>query len=139
MKTLATLGCIIIGLFLGSGCEKNDLDCNKELVDQQTCLTGVLVKAGICGQRVIKVTSHNKGGLAYAAIWQDQSSGKTYENVFTVANSCTFPTTIKEGEQINFKLTTNTANDCAQCMAITPVPAEKNNIIVGADCAEEPK
>jgi hypothetical protein len=124
-----------MGLFLSSGCEKSQLEGKKALADQGTCVTGVLVKAGICGQRVIKITSQNKGGLAYAARWEDQSSGKTYENVFTVAKSCAFPTTMKEGEQINFKLTTDTANECAQCLAFTPVPGEKNNIIINADCA----
>lgn len=135
MKTAIVSTFFIISLFLTPGCEKTVVPGDSKSLEASQCLKGILVKKGICGQRVIKITSQNKEGVAYAAQWKDDISGKNYENVFTVDNSCSFPASIKEGDEVTFKVTSDKTNDCVQCAAYTPVPNEKNSIIVG-DCGE---
>ena len=136
MKTLTTLGLLIISFSLNNGCEKNELQSNLKSLESGQCFSGILVKKGICGQRVIKIISQTKEGVAYAPQWNNESSCKTYENVFTVENSCAFPASINEGDELSFRLTSDKANDCVQCLALTPVPNEKNSIIV-ADCSPQ--
>jgi hypothetical protein len=99
--------------------------------DEKACFTGKLVKRGICGQRVVQLIGQPDGGMAIAQNWTDSLSHKAYENVFTVGNSCNFPSTIKEGDEFTFTMTTQPDSDCAQCMAYTPVPEQKNSVIVG--------
>ena len=137
MKTLTVLGLLIISFSLNTGCEKNAIQSDSKSLENGHCLKGILVKKGICGQRVIKIISPNKEGVAYASQWKDEFSGKIYENVFTVENLCAFPATINEGDELSFRLTSDKANDCVQCKAYTPVPNEKNSIIVNVDCAPQ--
>lgn len=99
--------------------------------DERTCFTGKLVKRGICGQRVVQLIGQPSGGLALAQNWTDSLSHKVYENVFAVGNPCSFPSAIKEGEEFTFTMTTNPDTECVQCMAYTPVPEQKNSVIVG--------
>jgi hypothetical protein len=96
-----------------------------------SCFKGKLVKRGICGQRVVQLVGREVGAIVTAAKWTDSLSGKSYENVFTVANPCDFPAGIKEGEEFNFSITTSRGEGCITCYAYTPVPAEKNNITTG--------
>ena len=93
--------------------------------------TGILQKVGMCGQRVISNTSSNRSGLSNAPVWTDSSSGKTYENVFTVDNFCNFPSRLKEEAVVNFTITDTIRTQCIACQTYTPVPKEKNNITVG--------
>ena len=139
MKTLTSTVLVMIGFLFNTGCEKNETQEDMASLEQEKCLKGILVKKGICGQRVIKIISQSKDGVSYATQWKDDISGKSYENVFTVENSCAFPVAIKEGEEFNFKLTAEKANDCVHCAAHTPVPKEKNSIIISTDCTEQKK
>ena len=144
MKTASVLAFFMTSFFLAPGCEKTGIQSDlkslgsNQSVETSQCMKGILVKKGICGQRVIKVTSANKDGVAYATQWKDESTGKTYENVFAVDNECAFPATINEGDELSFKLTSNKTNDCVLCAAFTPVPKEKNSIIVNGDCVVKP-
>jgi hypothetical protein len=95
-----------------------------------SCFQGRLVKKGICGQRVIELVGAGTG-LAAARHWRDSLSGKDFENVFTVANPCDFPATVQQGDTFEFRLTRTPGGGCVQCYAYTPVPAEKNNILIG--------
>jgi hypothetical protein len=130
---------LITGFVFILGCEKDVTQENLASLEQKKCFRGILVKKGICGQRVIQISSQNKDAVSYATQWKDEISGKRYENVFTVDNSCAFPAAIKEGEEFNFELTADKANDCVQCAAYTPVPKEKNSIIVSTNCTEQEK
>ncbi|MCW3088405.1 MAG: hypothetical protein JWQ78_1791 [Sediminibacterium sp.] len=97
----------------------------------KTCFSGKLVKRGICGQRVIQVLSDAKKGLEYARTWTDSLSGRQYTNVFTVSNACDFPASVKDGDTLSFALTAVPPSICVTCYAYTPVPVEKNRIVVG--------
>ena len=96
-----------------------------------TCYTGKLVKRGICGQRVVHLVDGPQQGLAFARSWTDSLSGKQYMNVFAVSNTCDFPASIKQDEEFSFSLTTTPGSGCVQCQAYTPVPGEKNDVVVG--------
>ena len=143
MKTATVSAFLLISFFLTPGCEKTGIPGDSKSVENRQgleagqCMKGILVKKGICGQRVIKITSLNKEGVVYAAEWKDDLSGKIYENVFTVENSCSFPASINEGDEVSFKLTSDKTNNCVVCQAFTPVPKEKNNIIVSGDCGDK--
>lgn len=134
MKMLVTIGWVIFSSYIISGCSKNEILDNED--SPQKCFKGILVKKGICGERVIKIISENRDGLSYTAQWKDEA-GKSYENVFAVDNSCAFPAAISEGAEFNFKLTAAAKNDCVRCAAHTPVPAEKNSIVISTDCTEQ--
>ena len=81
--------------------------CNRKISksasgNEEVLYTGVLVKHGICSQRVIEVTG-NKQGLEFLESWTDESTNKTYKNVFAVKNVCDFPADIKEGDTLHSK------------------------------------
>jgi hypothetical protein len=143
MKKATVSAFFVISFFLTPGCEKTGIPGdsksleNRQTLEASQCMKGILVKKGICGQRVIKITSQNKEGVGYAAQWKDEISGKTYENVFTVENYCSFPVSVNEGDEFTFKLTSDKTNDCVVCQSFTPVPGEKNSIIVNGDCGEK--
>jgi hypothetical protein len=103
----------------------------KPQTEQGTCYTGKLVKRGICGQRVVQLVDGPQEGLAFARNWTDSLSGKQYMNVFAVSNTCDFPVTIKQDEEFTFSLITTPGSGCMQCQAYTPVPGEKNDVVVG--------
>ena len=134
MKALVFFAFVTIHLFFNTGCTKDDIQNKMSGIQPGECLKGVLVKKGICGQRVVKVLSEDKNGIRLASSWKDESSGKTFTDVFAVENSCSFPSSISEGGEFTFKLSSVKDNGCVTCQAYTPVPAEKNSILVSNDC-----
>jgi hypothetical protein len=125
MKTLLPIIILLTTLLTFQMC------ATKPQADLQTCFTGKLVKRGICGQRVVQLVDGPKEGLAFARNWTDSLSGKQYTNVFTVANPCDFPATIEQDVEFTFSLTTTPGSGCIQCYAYTPVPGERNFVVVG--------
>ena len=134
MKTIIVRSLIILSAFITPSCEKNNDQINRIALEQGDCIRGTLVKKGMCGQLVVKIISEKKNEITYASSWKDESTGKTHENVFTVENSCAFPNSINEGGEFYFKVTSKSSNDCVQCAAFTPVPKEKNSILVSTEC-----
>lgn len=59
------------------------------------------------------------------ANWTDETTGKSYTNVFGLANPCDFPSTIKEGDEFYFTVVNEKGKDCAVCMAYYPTPRKK--------------
>jgi hypothetical protein len=57
--------------------------------------------------------------------WTDESTGKSYANVFRLENPCNFPSTIKEGEEFYFSIDTAKQEECIVCMAYYPTPPKK--------------
>lgn len=112
-------------------CQNNGQHNNNLSTNKDSCLDGILVKKGICGQRVIEIISKDKSGVSYDSLWKDESSGKSYQNVFNVENTCSFPATIEEGDKFSFMVSSDNNNDCMQCQAYTEVPNKKNIIKVG--------
>ncbi|MBD0332990.1 MAG: hypothetical protein ICV66_10065 [Chitinophagaceae bacterium] len=112
---------------LFSSCGKSTSTVSSK-TNSEECCTGILVKKGICGQYVIELQSVDAQGLEIAANWYDSTSGKSYQNVFTVANPCDFPTAFKQGDKVNFTVGNSAKNICSLCEAFTPTPAARNII-----------
>jgi len=64
------------------------------------------------------------------ANWTDESTGKSYNNVFALGSPCTFPATIEQGDEFYFKIDSSEKQECAVCMAYYPTPPKKLSIKV---------
>ena len=69
-------------------------------------------------------------------VWTNESTGKTYENVFELGSKCNFPNTINEGDEFYFVIDSSAAQNCAVCMLYYPVPPKKLSIkVIQEPCA----
>jgi hypothetical protein len=64
------------------------------------------------------------------ASWTDESTGKSYSNVFGLGSPCTFPSNIEQGDDFYFQIDTSQKQECAVCMAYYPTPPRKLSIKV---------
>ena len=62
--------------------------------------------------------------------WTDETTGKTYRNVFALGSPCTFPESIREGDSFRFTIDNTTKQDCSVCMMYYPTPAKRLKIKV---------
>jgi hypothetical protein len=67
------------------------------------------------------------------ANWANESTGKTYKNVFALGSRCTFPDNINEGDEFFFEIDNTTVQNCAVCMMYYPTPEKKLSIKVIQD------
>lgn len=57
--------------------------------------------------------------------WTDEHSGKSYEDVFALGSVCSFPDSIKQGDEFYFRVDTSGEPErCAVCMAYYPKPSK---------------
>jgi hypothetical protein len=104
--------------------------CNTQKEAQtNNCFKGRLEIAGICSNYTIKLIEGAVDTAKIAANWTDEVTGKAYTNVFALGSPCTFPATLKEGDEFYFTLDTSRQN-CAVCMAYYPKPAKALSIKV---------
>jgi hypothetical protein len=64
------------------------------------------------------------------ASWIDESTGKSYHNVFGLGSPCTFPPNIEQGDDFYFMIDTTQKQQCAVCLAYYPTPPRKLSIKV---------
>lgn len=121
MKKLLTPLIILVSFILSSA------TCQKK--SSNTCFKGRLEIKGLCMNYVIKVLEGKSSSLSVEKSWKDESSGKTYENVFALGSKCSFPD-LKEGEEFYFNLSSSEVQNCAVCQAYRPVPNATNAIKV---------
>jgi hypothetical protein len=103
--------------------------CNKSTTGNTKCFKGRLEIKGICMNYVIKVLDGDTTALNLEKTWVDETTDKTYQNVFGLGNKCDFPD-LAEGEEFYFTIEEKPTTDCAVCQAFRPTPAAKNNIKV---------
>ncbi len=96
-------------------------DCSTKKTER---LKGKLEIAGICSNYTIKVIEGKIDSSLVVATWTDETTGKSYNNVFKLGSPCTFPATIKQGDEFYFTIDTTKQKDCAVCMAYYPTPAK---------------
>ena len=93
-------------------------------------LKGRLEVKGPCGHITVSLV---KGKLDPALIqpsWTDPNTGKSYSNVFAIANSCSFPSTeLNEGDEFSFTLGGKPQN-CMVCQVFYPTPEKSIAITV---------
>ena len=70
----------------------------------------------------ISVPEGNIDTSLIVADWTDDVTGKPYQNVFKLGSPCTFPATIKQGDEFYFVIDSSQAQNCAVCLAYYPTP-----------------
>ena len=83
---------------------------------------GRLEIKAICMNYTIKLLEGNLDTSQVVAAWKDETTGKTYNNVFALGSVCSFPSTIKEGDEFYFTIDPDPVRRCAVCMAYYPKP-----------------
>ena len=106
-----------------------NISCNKSNDTSVACFKGKLVLKGICMNYVIQIIEGDVDKSLYESSWQNPLTNTTYQNVFGLASTCTFPATIKEGDEFYFSIPKNPiVPACADCKAYSPTPSKKISI-----------
>ena len=103
----------------------------KKVVTANGCYKGRLEVKGICMNYTIKVLKGDIDPQLIEADWKDENTGKEHQNVFALGSACTFPESIKEGDEFYFTID-NALQDCAVCKAYYPTPQKKLSISIKA-------
>ncbi len=112
---------VAIFILLISSCNKPNLS--------PACFKGKLVAKGVCMNYVIQITEGDVDKALYESSWQNPLTNTTYQNVFGLGSICTFPSTIKEGDEFYFSIPKNPiVQNCPQCKAFSPIPSKKISI-----------
>ncbi|MEO7922303.1 MAG: hypothetical protein ABIR30_01360 [Chitinophagaceae bacterium] len=104
-------------------------DCgNKKAIAEK--YKGKLEIAALCMNYTIALTEGKMDTAIIAAAWTDESTKKTYVNVFRLGNPCNFPAGIKQGDEFYFTIDSSEQKLCAVCMAYYPTPPKAISIKV---------
>ncbi|TCJ12420.1 hypothetical protein EPD60_14175 [Flaviaesturariibacter flavus] len=127
---LSTLCLVLVaGLSIQAGCRK---DKGRPATG---CYRGKLAVKGICSNYTIQVTGGAIDTTRIQARWRDEVTGTTWTNVFALGSPCTFPASIREGEEFYFTIDEGAVQNCVVCMAYYPVPDKKLSIrVLDAPC-----
>ena len=117
---LKFLGWMVL-LLAFTGCDKQETIANG-------CFKGKLVVKGICKNDIVQLLEGKSDALLVESSWTYPTTGTVYKNVFAVDSKCTFPDSLKEGDEFYFTLDSNQSEDCALCKALSPVPTSKVKI-----------
>ncbi|MBL7729777.1 MAG: hypothetical protein JNM88_01255 [Chitinophagaceae bacterium] len=101
-------------------------DCGKKETGKS--YKGRLEVAGICMNYTISVLEGDIAPELIESNWTDESTGKAYEDVFRLGSPCTFPASIKQGDEFLFVIDTATQQECAVCTAYYPTPVKELKI-----------
>lgn len=91
---------------------------------------GKLSIKALCMNYTIELLEGNMDTSKIAASWTNESTGKTYHNVFALGSPCTFPAKLNEGDTFYFVIDSMPDRECAVCMAYYPKPAKALSIKV---------
>lgn len=135
MKYAFALLALIALFLLASDCkskEKKQADADtpttKVLPGDKTS-TPVIYKgrleiAGICMNYTISELEGSMDTAFTVGSWTDETTNKTYSNVFRLKNPCDFPDSIKQGATFNFFIDSSGKKECAVCLAYYPTPSK---------------
>ena len=99
-----------------------------------TCFKGRLEVKGPCSNYTIKLLEGVMDTSNLVASWKNEATQKTYTHVFALASACSFPDTIKEGDEFYFTLGSKPQN-CMVCMIYYPKPPKALSItVLGQPC-----
>ena len=98
--------------------------CN-EKKDTGEVYKGRLEIDALCMNYTIKLLAGNIDTAKIVSNWTDETTNKSYTNVFALENPCNFPATIKQGDEFYFEIDRATTSPCAVCMAYYPIPEKK--------------
>lgn len=98
--------------------------CSSKKTDSSRYKARLEIKA-LCMNYTLRQIEGPVDTSKIAANWTDESTGKSYTNVFALANPCDFPDSIKQGDEFYFTIDTAKEKNCAVCMAYYPTPPKK--------------
>ena len=82
----------------------------------------------ICMNYTLSLLDGDIDSSLIMASWIDESTDKSYTNVFGLQSPCTFPPNIQQGDDFYFMIDSSTIKDCIVCMAYYPTPPRKLSI-----------
>ena len=82
----------------------------------------------ICMNYTIKLLEGNIDTTKIVSNWTDETTQKSYNNVFALENPCNFPASLKQGDEFYFVIDTATSAPCMVCEAYYPTPGKKLSI-----------
>ena len=125
---------ITILLVFGYSCKKEKDADNSEMFPcepfQNNCYKGRLEIDDICGNYTIKVLEGDIDTSLIQTSWKHPKTNITYNNVFSLGNICSFPSSIKQGDEFYFQIRDNKQDlSCVRCLAYVPTPDKILSII----------
>ena len=131
MKLLLLISSILLLSSSSKSCKEQ-----KEL--PSGCYKGRLEIKALCMNYTISIQSKNFDSSMVMANWVDETTGKNYKNVFELGSKCTFPDSLKAGDDFFFTIDTTSVQHCMVCMAYYPTPAKKLSIkVLNAPCTKQ--
>lgn len=105
---------------------------NKKKTETTTPATykAKLETKALCMNYTLRLLEGDIDTSLITASWTDESTGKSYTNVFGLGSPCTFPSNIEQGDDFYFQIDTSQKQECAVCMAYYPTPPRKLSIKV---------
>ena len=125
MKLLILLSCI---LMLTVSADQ----CGKKKNQAGGTFKAKLETKGMCMNYTFRLLEGNIDTSIINASWTDESTNKSYNNVFGLGSPCTFPKNIEQGDDFYFVIDTTQKQQCAVCLAYYPSPPRKLSIKVVA-------
>lgn len=113
MKLFSLIPLVFILSLSASKCKSKDI-----------VYKGRLEIKGICMNYTIKLLEGDLDSSRYIPEWKDETTGKSYTNVFALGSACTFPDSIKAGDEFFFRIDSSYVSNCAVCMAYYPKPSK---------------
>jgi hypothetical protein len=104
--------------------------CNEAKSNGNKVYKGRLEIKALCYNYTLKLLEGDIDRSLIESSWTNESTGKTYTNVFGLADPCDFPKTINEGDSFNFVIDSSKSEPCIVCMAYYPHPTKRLRIKV---------
>ena len=101
------------------------------------CYKGKLEIKALCMNYTISIQSKNFDTSMVVNSWTDETTGKTYKNAFRLGSPCTFPDSLKAGDEFYFTIDSTSVQNCMVCMAYYPTPSKRLSIkVLNATCTK---
>ena len=123
MKLLMLLSCI-------SALTISADQCGKKKSQSGSAFKAKLETKGICMNYTLRLLEGEIDTSMINASWTDESTGKSYNNVFGLGSPCSFPKNIEQGDDFYFLIDTSQKQQCVVCLAYYPSPPRKLSIKV---------
>jgi len=104
--------------------------CGKKKSQSPGTFKAKLEIKGICMNYTLRLLEGEIDTSMINASWTDESTGKSYNNVFGLGSPCTFPKNIEQGDDFYFVIDTSQKQQCVVCLAFYPSPPRKLSIKV---------
>jgi hypothetical protein len=117
-------------IFLSLGVCLMVWSCKTVMPVSASCFKGRLEIKGACMNYTIKLLEGYLDTTLISKSWTNESTAKTYSNVFALGSRCSFPADIQEGQEFYFALDNTSVQNCAVCMMYYPVPPKQLSVKV---------